>query len=109
MKDSDAKLIFEAYNGMNEGTDGSTDDLSQSEKLKLAANASAQGKGPMVNKQAAAPMLGFPYTNGNGGAPRPEFLDYDTFEGTFYIQQFGPEPASRQIQYKIHNLNRLKP
>ena len=111
MKDADTKLIYEAYNNINEGTDGSTTDLSQSEKMKLAGAAATQGKGPLANQQATETRLGFPYTNGRGGAPRPEFVESDTYEGSFYIQQFGPNPAERPIQYKNHNPlgNELEP
>lgn len=103
MKDADTKLIYEAYNNINEGTDGTTADMSQSEKMKLAGMAATQGKGPLANQQTTETKLGFPYTNGRGGAPRPEFLESDTHEGSFYIQQFGPGPAERPIQYKNHN------
>lgn len=102
MKDTDTKLIYEAYNNVNEGTDGTTTDLSQSEKMKLAGMAATQGKGPLVNQQAET-KLGFPYTNGNGGAPRPEFIESELDHGSFYIQQFGPGPADQPIRYKNHN------
>lgn len=52
MQDKDQKLIWENYkSNLQEGTDGSTSDLTDHEKLKLAAGAAEQGKGPLaVNK-----------------------------------------------------------
>jgi len=51
MKDRDSKLLWEAYDsGLEEGTDGSTDDLTEREKFKLAAAAAKAGKGPLADK-----------------------------------------------------------
>ena len=49
MQDKDQKLIWENY--LNEGTDGSTSDLTEREKMKLAAHAAKKGKGPLVVKK----------------------------------------------------------
>lgn len=50
MQDKDQKLIWENYhNKLQEGTDGSTSDLTDRERLKLAAAAKKQGKGPLAD------------------------------------------------------------
>jgi hypothetical protein len=49
MQDEDQKLIWESY--LNEGTDGSTSDLTEREKMKLAAYAAKKGKGPLAVKK----------------------------------------------------------
>jgi len=100
MNDTDTRLISEAYS-----------ELTSNEKLKLANHAAEQGKGPLADRQSTETKFDFPYTNGQGGAPRPEFLEHELYQGSFYIQQFGPGPADQQIQYKNHNPlgNKLEP
>lgn len=51
MKDEDQKLIWENYIKIEEGTDGSTSDLTDREKMKLAAYAAKKGKGPLAVKK----------------------------------------------------------
>lgn len=52
MQDKDQKLIWEEYqNKLTEGTDGGTSDLTEMEKLKLAADAAKRGKGPLADEQ----------------------------------------------------------
>lgn len=51
-KYNDSNLIWESYNKkLSEGTDGSTDDLTEREKFKLAAHAAKKGKGPLAKKK----------------------------------------------------------
>lgn len=48
-KHNDSNLIWESYQEkITEGTDGSTDDLTEREKMKLAAHAAKKGKGPLT-------------------------------------------------------------
>lgn len=54
MQDKDQKLIWEKYNKIEEGTDGSTSDLTEFEKMKLAAAAAKKGKGPLAVKKEAS-------------------------------------------------------
>ena len=50
-KHNDSNLIWESYTSkLSEGTDGSTKDLTPSEKMKLAAHAAKKGKGPLATK-----------------------------------------------------------
>ena len=51
MRDKDQKLIWENYNKIDEGTDGSTSDLTEREKMKLTAYAAKKGKGPLAVKK----------------------------------------------------------
>ena len=52
MQDKDQKLIWEGYqNKLTEGTDGGTSDLTDMEKLKLAADAAKRGKGPLSDQK----------------------------------------------------------
>ena len=51
-KHNDSNLIWESYNNkLSEGTDGSTDDLTVREKMKLAAHAAKKGKGPLAKEE----------------------------------------------------------
>ena len=53
MQDKDQKLIWEEYqNKLTEGTDGGTSDLTEMEKLKLAADAAKRGKGPLADQES---------------------------------------------------------
>ena len=56
MKDRDTQLIFEAYNRVLEGTDGTTSDLTSNEKIRLAQSAAEQGEGPLADTQPANEM-----------------------------------------------------
>ena len=52
MQDKDQKLIWEKYQTkLVEGTDGGTSDLTEMEKLKLAADAAKRGKGPLADQE----------------------------------------------------------
>lgn len=97
MKDKDTQLIWESYNSnLNETmTPKPANDW---EKGKLMGMQTQQQQQPQQVK------FDFPYTNGSGGAPRPEFVQqHSTVEGSFYIQQFGPQAATKPITYKNHN------
>lgn len=51
-KHNDSNLIWESYNKkLSEGTDGNTDDLTEREKMKLAAHAAKKGKGPLAKEE----------------------------------------------------------
>jgi hypothetical protein len=110
MRDQDQKLIWENYNksvpvskpkftskeiaalmGMDKNTPKPT-------KIKINKEEEVTQPGG-----SGGAIFDLPYTNGNGGAPRPDMIDYDNYQGSFYIQQFGPEAATRPLKYPNHN------
>lgn len=52
MQDKDQKLIWENYQTkLTEGADARTSDMTEMEKLKLAADAAKRGKGPLADQE----------------------------------------------------------
>ena len=108
MKDKDQKLIWESYTAVSKPkfTSKERDRLMGVDKetpkpTKIKINKEEETSvGTTHNNEV---IFGLPYTNGRGGAPRPEMIEYDNFTGSFYVQQFGPEPASKPLQYPNHN------
>jgi hypothetical protein len=109
MQDRDQKLIWESYTAVSKpkftskerdrlmGVDKETPKptkikINKEEEVTRTADTSSDGA-----------IFDLPYTNGRGGAPRPEMIEYDNYQGSFYIQQFGPEAATRPLKYPNHN------
>jgi hypothetical protein len=104
MKDKDQKLIWESYTAVSKPkfTSKERDRLMGVDKetpkpINIKINKEEE------NTQTNDVKFDLPYTNGRGGAPRPEMIEYDNSTGSFYIQQFGPEPATKPLQYPNHN------
>lgn len=55
------------------------------------------------SKSSDGQIFDYPYTNGRGGAPRPEFLEHSNYQGSVYVQRFGPEQARGPVKYPNHN------
>lgn len=103
MKDKDQKLIWESYTAVSKPKFTSK----ERDRLMGLDKETPKPTNIKVNKEEDTNSndikYDVPYTNGRGGAPRPEMIEYDNFTGSFYIQQFGPEPATKPLQYPNHN------
>ena len=83
LTDNDKKAL--KAHGVNEGTDGSTDDLTEREKFKLAAAAAKKGKGPLADKPKP------PVKN------EDNHDDIDEFGSAHYVL-YKYDPASKDIK-----------
>ena len=103
MKDKDQKLIWESYTAVSKPkfTSRERDRLMGLDKETPKLTNIKVNKEEDTNNNDV--KYDVPYTNGRGGAPRPEMIEYQDFQGSFYIQQFGPGSATRPLEYPNHN------
>ena len=109
MQDNDQKLIWESYTAVSRPKFTSK----ERERLMGMDKETPKPTNIKINKEEETSHVtdtnngdikfDFPYTNGRGGAPRPEFIEHSNNEGSFYIQQYGPSPATRPLEYPNHN------
>lgn len=104
MQDKDQKLIWESYTAVSKPKFTSK----ERDRLMGVDKETPKPTNIKINKEEEVTQTNdvrfdLPYTNGRGGAPRPEMIEYDNFTGSFYVQQFGPEPATKPLQYPNHN------
>jgi hypothetical protein len=103
MKDKDQKLIWESYTAVSKPKFTSR----ERDRLMGLDKETPKPTNIKVNKEEDTNnndvKYDVPYTNGRGGAPRPEMIEYQDFQGSFYIQQFGPGSATRPLEYPNHN------
>ena len=107
MQDKDQKLIWENYTDSIPVSKPKFTSKERDRMMGVDKN-TPKPTNIKINKeeeitQANNVRFELPYTNGRGGAPRPEMIEYDNYTGSFYIQQFGPSPASRPLEYPNHN------
>lgn len=101
MQDKDQKLIWEKYSLKIEGIE---DDFMDFADENPGRNDRPKDTSLKLRRPPQEDIkFDLPYTNGRGGAPRPEMIEHDNSTGSFYIQQFGPEPAAKPLQYPNHN------
>ena len=103
MKDKDQKLIWESYTAVSKPkfTSKERDRLMDLDKETPKPTNIKVNKEQDTNNNDV--KYDVPYTNGKGGAPRPDMIEYQDFQGSFYIQQFGPGSATRPLEYPNHN------
>ena len=96
MKDRDNKLIWEQYTSPGRNPD------------PAGGIPFSDGRGEMGPESSGAPTkFGFPYAKYASGnkytEPRPEFQESDETSGEILVQGFGPDQATRPLEYPNHN------
>lgn len=83
MKDTDSKLLWEAYSNVNEDMVPDTKQMTPNERLRMAQSAGQLAGEPVV--QSRVDRFKFHWDTPDGGTGEPSFFDSDLYGGSIEV------------------------